>query len=580
VAGVTLADAKEVVVVVVALSTSAERASAGRRERTLAAQFLVLQLAVVAVLLTVVAVLSVRQSTADFTDEQGAQMRSVAEYTVSIETVRTQLAEARESSIEADATPRVLAPVVESAVQLSNASDVLVVDPEGVVVAASEPSLVGQPAELGESDALAEGRQWTGDVELDGERAVAAHSPVLADDGTLLGIVVAQVDYPTVADRLTAAAPDLAVFLGIGALLGIVGTYAVSRIVKRRTRGLGATEIARLADHREALLHAIREGVVAVGTDQRVTMMNDAARTTLGLDGPDAVDPVGRPVAELGLDDHVVALLTGAPEVGEVQDEVGLVGDRVVVFNRREAVTDGRGIGSVTTLRDRTELLSLRSQLSSNLTITDTLRAQTHEFDNRLHTISGLVQLGEYDEVTALVGTLTRHRAEVSGFVSERLHDPAVAALVVAKHSVAAERGVDLALDPGSRLPQLPRGDGADLTTILGNLVDNAVDACAGVRDAQVELWVIRDGGSVHVRVRDNGPGVPPDQREAIFVRGHSSKPPQRGVVGGRGIGLPLVRLICAQRGGRVGVDDAPGGGAEFHVELPIGDAADVEVEP
>ncbi|WP_181407457.1 sensor histidine kinase [Nocardioides sambongensis] len=103
----------------------------------------------------------------------------------------------------------------------------------------------------------------------------------------------------------------------------------------------------------------------------------------------------------------------------------------------------------MTTVRDRTELLSLQSRLSANLSITDTLRAQTHEFDNLLHTISGLVQLGEYDEVTELVGTLARSRAEVSGFVADRISDPAVAALLVAKHAVAAERQVLLDLDPG-----------------------------------------------------------------------------------------------------------------------------------
>ncbi len=223
-------------------------------------------------------------------------------------------------------------------------------------------------------------------------------------------------------------------------------------MVRRATRGLGPTELAELADHREALLHSIREGVVGVGTDGRVTMMNDAARPRSRSTSP---DPVGRPVADLGLDPHVVALLTGraptcrtpsrwsAPGCGRVQP--------------RPASAAGRGIGTVTTLRDRTELVSLQSQLSSNLSITDTLRAQTHEFDNQLHTISGLVQLGEYDEVATLVGTLTRRRADVGDLVAQRLHDPAVAALVLAKHAVADERGVALELDPGSRLPALRR---------------------------------------------------------------------------------------------------------------------------
>ncbi|WP_408898590.1 ATP-binding protein [Nocardioides sp. R1-1] len=543
-----------------------------RGEPTLAAKVLLLQLLVIGVLLAAVGVLSIRQSNADFAEERGAQMRSVAEYVAALPVVRLELEQAREGAVDPAATARDLASYVAQGVSLSSASEVMVVATDGTVLAATDASRVGGPGALGDSDAL-EGRGWTGDVAPDGERAVAAHAPVIAEDGSLLAIVAAEAVYPSVADQVATAAPDLAIFLGLGALLGVAGTWLVARVVRRSTRGLGTTELANLADHREALLHAIREGVVGVGTDGRVTAMNDAARATLGLeDGP---DPVGRPVDELGLDPHVVALLAGdraAPEL--VRDALALVGTRVVVFNRGEASSGGRGIGTVTTLRDRTELVSLQSQLSSNLSITDTLRAQTHEFDNRLHTISGLVQLGEYDEVAALVGSLTRHRAEVGERVAQRLADPAVAALVVAKDAVAQERGVTLELDPGSRLPALAPDESADLTTVIGNLVDNAVDACAGRLDALVEVWVLADGRAVHLRVRDNGPGIPEDLRDAIFVRGFSTK---EEVLGGRGIGLPLVRLICAQRGGEVVVDDADpgdaagGGGAEFRVVLPIG---------
>lgn len=569
VAAVTLADAKEVVVVVVARLTSSLR----RGELTLAAKVLLLQLVVVTLLLVAVGVLSIRQSNAAFADQRGAQMRNVAEYVAALPAVRDQLEAVRDGTAEATDTPRALAPYAAQGVGLSSASDVLVVAPDGTVLASTDPSRVGERAEVGDASAF-DARGGSGDVEVHGERAVAGHAPVLADGpdvriGEFLAVVVAEERYPSVTDQLGAAVPDLLLFLGLGVLLlGVLGTWVVARVVRRSTRGLGTTELANLADHREALLHAIREGVVGVGTDGRVTVMNDAARATLGLE--DAPDPVGRPVDALGLDPHVVALLTGDGSE-DAHDALALVGQRVVVFNRGRASTGGRGIGTVTTLRDRTELVSLQSQLSSNLSITDTLRAQTHEFDNRLHTISGLVQLGEYDEVATLVGTLTRHRAEVGEQVAKRIADRAVAALVVAKHAVAEERGVTLELDPGSRLPALAPDLAADLTTVVGNLVDNAVDAAAGSAEPAVELWVHADDTAVHVRVRDNGPGVPAGLRDAVFVRGWSTRGE---VLGGRGIGLPLVRLICTQRGGEVVVDDAEadgGGGAEFRVVLPVG---------
>ena len=546
--------------------TPPPRERARRRELTLAGQFLLLQLGVVVLVLVIVGLISVRQSTATFTDQRGAAMRSVAEYVANLAQVRGQLTAARTSTSARDALPAQVAPSVERALSLSGATEVTIASADGTVVASSDPSRVQRAAPLGDSD-VQRGRGWTGDVEVDGERTVAAHAPILADDGSLIGLALAEQTYPTLWERLTDAAADLALFLGLGALLGALGSVLVSRLLARRTQGLAATEIAMLADHRQALLHSIREGVVAVGTDGRVTMMNDAARATLGLAG----DPVGRRVEGLGLDPQVAALLSGGGPAGadqEVQDAVALVGEHVVVFNRRSASSGGRGIGTVTTLRDRTELVSLQSQLSSNLSISDTLRAQTHEFSNQLHTISGLVQLGEYDEVRSLVGTLTRRRAELSDFVTSRVADLGVAALVLAKASVAAERGVRLELTEDSALPALEAADSADLTTVLGNLVDNAVDACSGHPDAEVTVSLQAGTSFLHVEVADNGPGVPEELRGAIFVRGYSTKPE---VLGGRGIGLPLVRLICAQRGGSIEVHHRDG--AVFSVRLPYSSA-------
>lgn len=521
-----------------------------RRQRlTLAGQFLVLQLVVVALVLAIVGVISVRQSTSTFASDRGSQMRSVSEYLANISVVRAE--------VDGDDPRRRLAPSIDRALALSGASEVSIADTDGVVLSSSDPNLVGSRVALGDSR-VREGRGWTGDVDDDGHLAVAGHAPIIADDGTLVGLSIAQERYPSTWQRLTNAAPDLALFLGVGALLGIAGSLLLSRLIKRRTRGLEPHEIATLADHREALLHSIREGVIAVDTDDRVTMVNDSARDLLGL----GRDVVGRRVAELPLDPQVASLLT---MVDDSQDAVVLVGTRVLVFNQRSASSRGQGIGTVTTMRDRTELVSMQSQLSSNLTITDTLRAQTHEFANQLHTISGLVQLREYDEVTTLIGALTRRRAEIIDGVTRRISDPAVAALLVAKSSVAAEAGVELTLSPDSRLPTLDGPTSGDLTAIVGNLVDNAIDACKGEDLPSVHVDITSTSTLIVLEVHDNGPGVADELREAIFVRGFSTKPD---VLGGRGIGLPLVQLICSQRGGQVTLGRE--GGATFRVQLPV----------
>lgn len=523
-----------------------------RRTRlTLAGQVLVLQLVVMSGVLVVIAMISVRQSTETFQATRGSAMRSVAEYTSNVSVVRDQIDEL--------GATRALAPTVDRGLQLSGATTVAIADAGGTIVASSDPREVGTQAVLGDSR-IEEGRGWSGDLTIDGTRVVAAHAPVIGDDGSLLGFTIATQEYPRLWDRITDETTDLALFLGIGALAGGLGTWWVSHLLKRRTRGLGSAEIATLADHREALLHSIGEGVVAVDPNGRVTLLNDGARALLGLRG----DVIGRPVSTLDLPVDVRGLLG---DHDDAHDEVVVVGDRVLVVNRRAARSHGRGIGSVTTMRDRTELVSLQNQLSSNLSISDTLRAQTHEFANRLHTISGLVELEEYDELAQLLGTLTRERADLDARIRDRVEDPAVAALLVAKSSAASEVAVRLVLHDDAHLPAVASDLSADLTTVVGNLIDNAIDASRGHDPARVDVMMGVVDQDVVVAVTDTGPGVPPELRDSIFVRGFSTKPE---VLGGRGIGLPLVRVIATRRGGRVEVADTDGTGARFEVTVPL----------
>ena len=238
---------------------------------------------------------------------------------------------------------------------------------------------------------------------------------------------------------------------------------------------------------------------------------------------------------------------------------------KVLALNRRAATSQGKQIGMVTTMRDSTELASMQSQLTSHKSVTDTLRAQTHEFANQLHTISGLAQLGEFDSVTEFVGTLTRRRAAISDAVTQRISDPAVAALLIAKTSLAAETGVALRLDPTAHLRALDPALSTDVITLLGNLIDNAVDVSENSADARVTIG-IDDTDGLELTVADTGPGIPENLRAAVFARGVTSKPD---VPGGRGIGLALVRLVSAQYGGTVTISDGPGGGAMFTVRLP-----------
>ncbi|MGE2730419.1 ATP-binding protein [Mycolicibacterium vaccae] len=523
--------------------------------RSLAGQFLVFQLVVVAVVLVAVAAVSVAQSEGEFREVRGQRMIAVAENMASTPIVRE-----RTEAVPPDPfVDRVLAPEVDRAVALSGATLAEILGPDGFVQASSDPSRIGAAVDLGPSRAD-EGRAWFGDADIDGVHSLVGQVPILSNDGDVLAVASVSENYPSIWALLSGAGEGLLVYLGLGAGLGMVASWLLSRRIKRHTRGLEVAEIANLADHREALLHSIREGVIAVTDDGEITLLNDGAQELLGVSG----DAVGRRVDEVGIDPAVVSLLMSGGDGEAADDTVIATPTRVLALSRRAATSQGRRIGTVTTMRDSTELAALQGQLSSHKSVTDTLRAQTHEFANQLHTISGLVQLGEYDSVRDLVGALTRRRAEISDAVTQRISDPAVAALLIAKTSLAAESGVALHLDPASHLAALDPALATDVITLLGNLIDNAVDVSVGAPRARVTIR-IDDREGLSIRVADSGPGVPEHLRDEIFARGVTSK---RDVPGGRGIGLALVRLVTAQHGGSVEVTDAPGGGAEFTVRL------------
>jgi sensor histidine kinase regulating citrate/malate metabolism len=384
-------------------------------------------------------------------------------------------------------------------------------------------------------------------------------APVLSDEGRTLGFVAVRRQQPSVLDGLREAAPNLLTYLGVASLIGIAGSLLVARRVKRQTLGLEPAEITGLVEHRDAMLHGIREGVVGLDLRGRITLVNDEAVRLLRIPG----DAVGRTLTELGVGEEMRdALLSGDVE----RDRAVAGSGRVVVVNRLPLTSRGRSIGSVTTLRDRTELLELRRELDLTRHVTDTLRAQAHEFDNRLHTIAGLIELGEPEEAVRFVHRVTSSRSEFSAAVTSAVRDPSIAALLIAKSSQAAELGVDLRIAPDSALPPLSDGLSGDVTTVVGNLVDNALDAAASAPQRWVEVSLGLVDGEVDVVVRDSGPGVPKGMEKEVFRRGVSSKDGAPG--GERGIGLSLVHLLCTRRGGDATASSD--GGSVFTARLPV----------
>ncbi|MGW7644301.1 ATP-binding protein [Streptomyces bobili] len=399
--------------------------------------------------------------------------------------------------------------------------------------------------------------------------SVRAVTPVEDDDGRIVGLVSAGIRVEAITKRVE---DQVTALFGVaaGALaLGAVGTYVVNARLRRHTHGMNASELSRMHDYHQAALHAVREGLLMLDGQYRVALINDGGRELLGVSG----EVVGRSVADLGLPAPLTgALLSSEPRV----DEVHLTADRVVAVNT-SPVSGGERRGTVATLRDVTELQSLMGELDSERGFTQALRSQAHEAANRLHTVVSLIELGRADEAVDFATAELELAQALTDQVVAAVSEPVLAALLLGKTAQANERGVELVVSQGSGLDDglLPESLPArDLVTILGNLIDNAVDAAQGSLRARVtvtactEHGVLRDGeaaGELVLRVTDTGAGVDPAHMEQVFERGFSTKPSGPG---GRGLGLALVRQAVHRHGGTLSVAEAEGGGAEFVVRL------------
>ncbi|MEE1790378.1 sensor histidine kinase [Streptomyces sp. BE308] len=444
--------------------------------------------------------------------------------------------------------------VAERIRRSTGAEYVVIMDSRGVRWSHTETHRIGRVVSTDPSEALA-GRDV---MEIDSGtlgRSARGKVPLLDASGQVVGAVSVGIAYDSVRARLLAAIPGLLAYAGGALAVGALAAYLISRRLQRQTHDLAFSDISALLTEREAMLHSIREGVVALDRTGRVRLLNDEAQRLLGL-GPDAA---GRPLDEVLGSGRTADVLAGRV-VGD--DLLTVRGSRVLLANRMPT-DDG---GAVVTLRDRTELEHLGRELDSTRGLIDALRAQDHEHANRLHTLLGLLELEMHEDamefVTEVVGV---HRATAEQ-VTEKVRDPLLAALLVGKATVAAERGVSLRMAPGSLLPDRlvdPRG----LVTVVGNLVDNALDAAAGSAEARIEVGLRTEGRTVILRVHDSGPGVPPGQYESIFTEGWSTK--ELPAHGKRGLGLPLVRRLAERQGGSVGVAESAGGGAVFTVVLP-----------
>ncbi|MDX1887369.1 sensor histidine kinase [Mycolicibacterium sp. 120270] len=498
--------------------------------RSLAGQAIALQILVIAVVVLAgsgLALLDARQ------DGDAAARQQVIG-------IATALADSPSTAeaIESGRATEILQPVTEAVRTNTDIAFITIMSPDGIRFTHTDPRQIGghylgtiEPAQRGETFT----EVYTGTL----GPSVRSIVPVRNESGEIVGLVAAGITQQTLAERwrsqwLTIAAVSLAALA-----ISLVGVWAIRRRLLRQTHGLRPDELRVMYEHHDAILHSVSEGLIVLDRTG-VALVNDEARRLLGL-----------PPGPVTLADLPAFLRTYNPGA---RDEVHVTDERVLVVNRSQ-VDNRSQDAEVVTIRDRTELQGALGELSSLQVLTDSLRAQAHEAANKLHAVITMVEMGRADEAV----TFATHELELSQQLVDRLStdvgEPALVALLLGKTAQADERGIELSVTEDTHLPSntddVPLS-GQEMVTVLGNLIDNAMDACDR-DDPWVEVTVNQDDDRLLIRVADSGPGMDAATFQKAMQRGYSTKSGSDAEQ--HGLGLALVAQVVKRHNGTLTAD-------------------------
>lgn len=384
--------------------------------------------------------------------------------------------------------------------------------------------------------------------------------PVFDEKNKQIGAVAVGISLEKVNQAIEQSRRIILIGVGVGILVGVLGALFLARKIKAILFGLEPSEIAKLLEERSAMLQSTKEGILAVDQDGITTLVNNEGVRLLqiaGIDGPF----LGKKV-----DDYMPnSKLSTVLEAGESQlYQEQVINHITIVTNRVPVIVKGKIVGAIATFREKTEIKELAEQLTGVKLYAEALRTQSHEFMNKLHVISGLIHMKDYQTVSSYISKIVDHQQSEVEFVVSRFKEPVLAGFILGKLSFAREKGCEFIIEGEGSLPEpIQRGTTHEVVTILGNLIDNALDAVADYPIKKVTLRLDYFDEILVLEVHDTGQGINEDIINSLCVKGYSTKGENRG------IGLFLVQQSLEKLSGQLEIHSQKEKGATFIVTIP-----------
>ncbi|MDN4595008.1 ATP-binding protein [Polycladomyces subterraneus] len=451
-------------------------------------------------------------------------------------------------------------PLAEELRKKSGAKFIVVGNMDLIRYSHPNPSLIGKKMVGGDDNLVLHGKesitQAVGTLGL----SIRGKSPIFDEQHHQIGVVSVGFLVQNIWKDIWATLKNLEIVAVIGLVFGFMGAHLLSGHIKKQIFNMEPFEIALLTQKQDAIMESIREGILAVDRQGKITACNQEAKRLIGL--APSCEIIGQPIQSVVPNSRLPEVL----EEGVSQfDQPMIINNTLIIANIVPVLLNGQVIGAVSTFRDKIELDQINQQLNDIGHYVDALRSQRHEFMNRLHTISGLIQMQEYDLAREFINQVNEEQQQLIEFFMSRVRDPAVVGIIIGKMHRAKELGIQLTVDRASRLLD-PCPNREIVITILGNAIENAMEALTQMNDkngkAAISVYINDQTDRLEIKVSDTGPGIDSELGPRIFEDGVSTKGENRG------FGLTIVSRLVKKVGGTIAMVSASTG-ATLEVSLP-----------
>ncbi|EJR46515.1 hypothetical protein IIM_04653 [Bacillus cereus VD107] len=436
---------------------------------------------------------------------------------------------------------------------------IVVMDMNGIRKSHPNPQKIGHHFIGGDEGPVLKGNEHVSLAEGTLGISMRVFVPVFSETGEQLGAVAVGISADNVKERVKESRHIIYIGVGVGVLVGIIGAILLARHIKKSLFGLEPHRIAKILEERNTMLLSVKEGIIAVDKEANVTLINNEAKRLFKKSGLEE-DFIGKDV-ELYMPNSRIkeVLQTGEVQLNEEQNIYGIT----IVTNRVPLYVKGEIVGAIATFRDKTEIRKLAEELTGIRLYAEALRAQSHEFMNKMHVVLGLTHMKQYEELQKYVSSMvSEHQYEIGG-VMKKIKSPVFAGFLLGKLSYAREKNIKLIISEDSYLPEIyDERIIHELITIVGNLIDNALDAVTNCEKKQVEVG-IQYGDTLIITVHDTGKGIQEDEMDALFIKGYSTKGDNRGY------GLHLVKESIQRINGEIHIHSLVGEGTTITIEIP-----------